>query len=101
MAAIKKHKQQMCAGRAFAVAKHAMEQVEWEPSQSQEKRKPEVPHRFEVAERWKFNTETGDSPWKAPKSVQSSAALADCCGDSFLICTFLPSNSSSCLSEGV
>lgn len=76
MAAIKHHRQQMYKGRDVAVAKCAMEQVEWDSAQSQGTRTPEIPHRFEVVEKWESKTETGDSRQKSPKWVQSSAALA-------------------------
>lgn len=55
MAAAKHHKQQISEGRAFAVAKCAMDhmcQGEWDSSQSQGTRKPEVPCVFGVEEKW-------------------------------------------------
>lgn len=54
MAALKHHKEQIFEGRAFTVAKCAVEhmcQGEWDFSQSQGTRKPEVPCEFEVEEK--------------------------------------------------
>lgn len=95
MAAIKHHKRQMHDSRDFAVAKCAMEQVEWDSFQGNKKttdpmqvwscREVGIHHR-----RWR--------QWKFPKW---GSQLAGCCRASFIICKSLPSNSSSCLSEGI
>jgi len=59
MAGMKDHKQKMYEGRAFAIAKSAMEQVEWNSSQSQRTRKLEVPCRSEISESWNSTQKLG------------------------------------------